>query len=353
MAKIRRVDWSPDEYIAGTFGLLSVEEHGVYNIALNLIYSRGGRTANDLSQFTGACKGTHWRTVKTALAGLIEKGKLIVSEDGLWLSNSRADRELSKARARVEQANDAANEAGKTHSRRAQERSKTASRRSQDHPKNAPSRSHADAKLSDFNGLTEPDGYFRGEPNHQPSTTNVDSGESLTGCERGTHTQRKVAPTQIPPEFAEEIRNRPRARPIPDDWGPISDDIAWARKARPDLDDAALKDQTERLILKAKAGNWVQFDWSMKWRAWIKDAHLGKDSNGTQRSSTPRRQSGNSRLNNFYAGWSGQDDSGPTTTAGPRGQPGPELVGAASLVDPDGPTETGEDSDGPDAHTGR
>lgn len=187
MSKIRRVDWSPDEYIAGTFGELTVEEHGVYNIALNKIYSAGGRMKNDLEIFTKACKGTHWRTLKVALAGLVEKGKLVVSEDGQWLTNERANKELSKARGRIEQAVGAGHEAGKSHTRRAAERrgegSRPPARPAQEGaqevrktPAKPPTgRLQDEQELSDSNGLAETDGFFRGESNHQPPTTTTNT----------------------------------------------------------------------------------------------------------------------------------------------------------------------------------
>src|SRR5690348_2054956 len=120
--KIRRIDWHPDWYIGGTFAKLTIAEHGLYIIALSAIYANCGPVANDLGYFTHACKDTHWRTVKAALDGLIAKGKLVLSADGKWLSNGRADQELGRAQDRLTAAAQAGHEAGKTHARRAQER---------------------------------------------------------------------------------------------------------------------------------------------------------------------------------------------------------------------------------------
>jgi uncharacterized protein YdaU (DUF1376 family) len=104
MAKVRRIDWSPDEYIGGTFGKLTVAEHGVYIIVLSLIYSNSGPIQNDVKHITRACADTHWRTVKAALAGLVAKGKLTVSPDGRWLTNGRAEIEINRAAIRMEMA---------------------------------------------------------------------------------------------------------------------------------------------------------------------------------------------------------------------------------------------------------
>lgn len=271
MSKIRRVDWSPDEYIAGTFGELSVEEHGVYNIALNKIYSAGGRMPNDLELFTKACKGTHWRTLKTALAGLIEKRKLIVSPDGKWLSNERADRELSKARARVEQASEAGYEAGKSHTRRAQERRtagssppsrhvqegaqevrKTSSRGVSRDPQDEP-------ESGDFNDLAETDGFSRGESNYQRPTTTTNDQE-------------------------EHSLSAGRAQLLPPDWQPGEALLDRARKVRPDIQPARLILETQGFISRKRADHAHSHNWDESFIGWIVKTRIEEQrSNGAQR----------------------------------------------------------------------
>jgi hypothetical protein len=109
MGKVRRIDWSPDEFIAGTFGVLTGWETAVYIVALNFIYSRD-RCPNDARHIHAAFSrepspdrhyGWSLSVTDKALAGLIAKGKLHVSPDGQWLTNGRAEVELNKARDRI------------------------------------------------------------------------------------------------------------------------------------------------------------------------------------------------------------------------------------------------------------
>jgi uncharacterized protein YdaU (DUF1376 family) len=109
--KVRRIDWSPDEWLGGTTLVLTVEETGVYMTALMVIYSRGGHCPNDAAFIAGHFKRPpsdhgrsarwHVRQVRAALDQLIELGKLNPTPDGKWLTNGRANDELSKAGERI------------------------------------------------------------------------------------------------------------------------------------------------------------------------------------------------------------------------------------------------------------
>jgi hypothetical protein len=108
--KVRRVDWSPSEWLAGTRGVLTMREVGVYDCVLNLIYDRGGKAPNDAAFIAGHFKpegeghrAQAWLTrhTRAALDRLIELEKLHASADDLWLTNGRADTELGKAHGRI------------------------------------------------------------------------------------------------------------------------------------------------------------------------------------------------------------------------------------------------------------
>jgi hypothetical protein len=111
VSKVRRIDWSPDEWIAGTFGVLTVAEAAVYMAALMVIYSRGGHCPNDAAFIAGHFKPGTGRAdrrqarltmlVRDALDRLIELGKLNPTPDRQWLTNGRANAELSKAGERI------------------------------------------------------------------------------------------------------------------------------------------------------------------------------------------------------------------------------------------------------------
>jgi uncharacterized protein YdaU (DUF1376 family) len=183
---IHHVDWRADQYIGGTFGVLSIEEHGLYIVVLSAIYSTGGPVPNDLGYFTHACKGTHWRTVKAALAGLVDKGKLVVGPDGR-LSNGRAERELWAARDRVHNSARAAQEAGKAHTRNARGRALRPIGNTL-LPVTTPSRRADAGKISsNINGPAEPRGAH-----HQPPLKNTDLTTS-------TDAARDPAPDQTAP----------------------------------------------------------------------------------------------------------------------------------------------------------
>jgi uncharacterized protein YdaU (DUF1376 family) len=170
MSKVRRIDWSPDEYIAGTFGRLTWEEHGFYIVVLNMIYSSGGPIPIELDRLAYAgCSRP--QAARRLIDQLVAKGKLRLTADGL-LTNGRAARELGKAADRIEDARRAGKASGATR------------RSSADHPpiirRSTPSESAVSEKRSgNFNRIS-------GTPvrNYQPSTINSSLSESLTDAAR-------------------------------------------------------------------------------------------------------------------------------------------------------------------------
>ncbi len=92
--KVRRIDFSPDEWIAGTVDL-TLAERGVYITACSLIYSRGGSVSTIVLR--AFCRDD-LRIFKRALARLLELGKLDI-KDG-YLTQKRCVSELEKARKR-------------------------------------------------------------------------------------------------------------------------------------------------------------------------------------------------------------------------------------------------------------
>jgi uncharacterized protein YdaU (DUF1376 family) len=109
-SKVRRVDWYPDEYIGGTFGRLTVEEHGLYGVVLNMIYSSGGPVDADWLRLARACCSRPHAMQRIARQ-LIAKGKLRFTADGR-LTNGRADLELGRAAERIEDARRAGQASG-------------------------------------------------------------------------------------------------------------------------------------------------------------------------------------------------------------------------------------------------
>lgn len=81
--KVRRIDYSADEMIAGVAGQLDPEEFGVYWMVCTLIYSRGGPIPNDPVWIAGVFRKTNPRTVRAVLDRLTRNGKLHLTGAGL------------------------------------------------------------------------------------------------------------------------------------------------------------------------------------------------------------------------------------------------------------------------------
>lgn len=96
--KIRRVDFSPDEWLGGTVQLDNAER-GLYITACALIYSAGGAITKE--HLRAACRD-HGRAFNHQLERLISLGKLSLNDGEI--SNKRALNELENATKRSETA---------------------------------------------------------------------------------------------------------------------------------------------------------------------------------------------------------------------------------------------------------
>jgi len=97
-AKIRRIDFSPDEWIAGTLGM-SLEEEAIYLRLVVRIYSHGGALPADPSELARLC-GVRPQTMRRILPKLMPK---FVETDGKLTSN-RCETEIKLAQNRIETA---------------------------------------------------------------------------------------------------------------------------------------------------------------------------------------------------------------------------------------------------------
>ena len=98
--KVRRIDFSPDEFIAGTLGMTN-EQIGVYWLAISFIYSTGGPIPEDDVRLLQHSKAAP-TTVRRILGELVAAAKLEL-HDGL-ISNRRAIEEIASGTARISQA---------------------------------------------------------------------------------------------------------------------------------------------------------------------------------------------------------------------------------------------------------
>ena len=108
--KIRTINFSPDEFIAGVAGMSAVDI-GVYWIILSLMYSSGGSIRDDDERIF-AIVGNHPNLVRPSIERLINKGKIDRAENG-DLSQTRVRRELDAAETRMRQARDAGETGGR------------------------------------------------------------------------------------------------------------------------------------------------------------------------------------------------------------------------------------------------
>lgn len=83
-------DWykrEPAAYLGGVQGM-TAREHAVYSVTLDLIYAHGGAVNNDPAWIAGWIKDMGAAAVRTALASLVERKKLIIS--GSEITEKRA-----------------------------------------------------------------------------------------------------------------------------------------------------------------------------------------------------------------------------------------------------------------------
>ena len=107
--KVRSINFSPDEWLAGTVAL-GVVDKGCFWTVCALIYSHGGPIDDDPIWLAKNC-GCDPRTWKAARQRLLDCGKLTLvgpnsaggngGAGGGQLTNSRCEQELYKARERM------------------------------------------------------------------------------------------------------------------------------------------------------------------------------------------------------------------------------------------------------------
>ncbi|MGE3876177.1 MAG: hypothetical protein AB7F74_24750 [Parvibaculaceae bacterium] len=117
--KIRRINFYPDEYLAGVSGKLTIIDQGVYWMICTLVYSRGGPIADDHSWLSRLFAEANWKTVRASIDRLVAMGKVTrqtVHEGGdqrVTITVLRCHDELTKALTRIEQASDAGRTGGR------------------------------------------------------------------------------------------------------------------------------------------------------------------------------------------------------------------------------------------------
>jgi uncharacterized protein YdaU (DUF1376 family) len=107
--KVRKVDFSPDEFIAGTAGMTPTEL-GIFWFICALIYSNGGPIPqNDERLRAVRCDP---RTIRATTAALVERGKIEILPTGEMMVR-RCRKELDSARKRMQLSAEAASRGGR------------------------------------------------------------------------------------------------------------------------------------------------------------------------------------------------------------------------------------------------
>lgn len=99
--KIRRIDLSADEFIAGIAAKMTLEELGAYWLICLLIYSRGGPIDDDPEWLSGLLRKTNPRTVRAVVSRLVEMGKVQRNDAELMVNRCRMELERASKRVRT------------------------------------------------------------------------------------------------------------------------------------------------------------------------------------------------------------------------------------------------------------
>lgn len=98
MSEMPWFQFYPNDWLAGTRGM-SVVENGVYITIIAALYDRRGPIPNDIGDLSRMCGATK-KQLNAALKKLVDRGKLVITENGIW--NTRVESELKSSNARRE-----------------------------------------------------------------------------------------------------------------------------------------------------------------------------------------------------------------------------------------------------------
>jgi uncharacterized protein YdaU (DUF1376 family) len=110
-SKVRHVDYSPDEYIAGTGGVLRADEQGIYWMICSLVMSEGGAIVFNERRVANLCL-VRPADVKRVVLKLLGMGKLTLTEDGK-ITQKRAQSEVERASKRIQTATENGSKGGR------------------------------------------------------------------------------------------------------------------------------------------------------------------------------------------------------------------------------------------------
>jgi hypothetical protein len=218
-AKARRVDFSPDEYIAGVGGVLRADEQGLYWMICSLIMSEGGAIEQNDRRLAALCQ-IRPADARKIVDALVDKGKILRQSDGK-LFQKRAQSEVEKSLKRIQTAGENGSNGG-----RPVEKNKQNQRR---------------AKPDGFSAEKLTTNYQLPTNNQQP----IEKEETIVSSKK--RAVRLSADWQIPPDWIDEA-------------------VAEGLPRKLVLDEA---DRMKNWSLSAKGG--AKLDWRAAWRNWYRD----------------------------------------------------------------------------------
>lgn len=275
VSKIRRVDYSPDEMLAGVCGDMSPVEFGVYWMVCTLIYSRGEAIKDDVSWIARKFKSTNPRTVRAAIDSLIAMKKIERIGGELMVNRCRTELEASVNRVRT------AGENGSKGGRKRRERAHVS---------------------NEINGNQKPGGFLPPNPtheltiNHQPSTNNIEEDTSVSPSMILVTPTGDLLGEVLPPK-----RGKPRSKSakgftmIRADWAPDTKDVDHAKSKG--NSDEQITELAEQFANHHTAKGTEFANWNAGWRTWIANDIRYRGDPRTRRSGAPAHHGGNGRGN--------------------------------------------------------
>lgn len=253
MSKVRRIDFSPDEYISGVAGKMPAEHQAIYWMVCTRIYSDGAELTFDDDLVDLLARDCRLRRpkVRAILDGLVAKEKLQLNEGKL--SQKRCAKELKRSGERIETARENGEKGGRP------------------------------AKISKQNQSTdEPGGFFDEKltTNYQPSTINHQpivlgasgdaamNGHQVNGT-NGHHAE-PVTGGQLTllPKGPKPDRKKPRTA-WPADFTLNSEMATYCRTKLPATRPQALFEEFQNYHT---AQGSIFASWPAAWRTWVDNA---------------------------------------------------------------------------------
>jgi uncharacterized protein YdaU (DUF1376 family) len=257
MSKVRRVDFSSDEWLAGTREL-ALEERGAYWDVCALMYSRGGPIADDEDWIAKALT-CHVRTWRALRFRLIAKGKVFLIDGKLH--NARVLREIQRAEGRLKSSREAADASVK-------------SRRERD---------ENTAQSNDYKDIPEATASVSDEAIYQRTTSNssYESKKDVTAVE-------SVTTGALAENGSPQAKRNPKGERLPEGWRPDDDLRSWTLET---IEEASSGISAGQELAKfcdhwrAQPGaRGRKTDWPATWRNWIRRAiELEGKGNGAHR----------------------------------------------------------------------